>query len=573
MGLFVRHETLLVLAALLMLACPAGAKAKGPLVVEPDGKPGPSVAFWLQSSLERLYPTSQPGSAKPLDLIAARNGRISFQACLRNNRVNPLVVECSVSGADGLKAQVRRVGFVPMQHFTTDTEPADLEGIGHVPGLVPDPLFPESKATVGPFESAAFWITISVPTDAKPGPRDLIIHFSFHDGAKQADLKAKLEVSSFTIKPRRDFPVTHWWRAECIWDWYKTGMFEDEKLWALMKPYIQDMVDHGSDTIYVPIFFMRRETFARPAQLLKVTEPEPGKYVFDFSDVSRFVRLAKDCGAQHYEWSHLWIYWGVVNPIRVYKWVDGKAVMLWPPDADGHGPVYHSFLKQFLPQFHDFLVKEGILDKSFFHLSDEPSGEHIENYKKARAFLREVAPWMKVMDALSDINYGKQGLTDMPIPIIVTAPQFLEAGIPHWVYFCCGPHGAYLNRFYDTPLTKVRMSGWLFYKLQAKGFLHWGYNYWHAIEQEKLADPFTDGCCAAWPMIPYGDGHRVYPGPNGPIDSIRWEVFSESLQDYAILQTAGIKPDDPMLSEIKDYAVFPRSEEWMEKRLRGILAR
>lgn len=568
----IRIEVLAALAALLLLTCPiAAGAAKGPLVVEPEGKAGQSVAFWLQSSLARVYPTSDPASGEQLDLIAGRGGRISFQACLRNNRTAPLGVECSVTGADGLQVQVRRVGFVPMQHFTTDTRPQELEGIGHVPGLVPDPLFPESKATVGPLETGAFWITITVPADAKPGVRDLNVRFSFLND-KQADLSTKLKVSSFVIKPRHDFPVTHWWRQECIWDYYKTGMFEDEKLWEITKPFIKDMVDHGSETIYVPIFFNRRETFKRPAQLLKVTEPEPGKYVFDWSDVSRFVKLAKDCGAQHYEWSHLWIYWGVENPIRVYKWVDGKAVMLWPPDTDGHGELYHSFLKQFLPQFHDFLVSEGILDKSFFHLSDEPGGgQHLINYKKAKTFLREVAPWMKVMDALSDVEYGKQGLTDMPIPLVTTAPQFLEAGIPHWVYFCCAPHGDYLNRFYDTPLAKIRMSGWCFYKMQAKGFLHWGYNYWHAIEQEKMADPFVDGCCAAWPSIPYGDGHMVYPGPNGPIDSIRWEVFSESLQDYAILQTAGIKPSDPMLSDIKDYASFPKNEEWIEKRLREIL--
>jgi hypothetical protein len=571
MDVLVRSEALFALAALLMLACPAAAKTKGPLVVEPDGKPGPSVAFWLKSSLARVYPASEPGSGKPLDLIAARNGRISFQACLRNNRVSPLAVECSVEGADGLQVQVRRVGFVPLPHFTTETDKPDLEGLGHVPGPIPDPLFPEGKATVGPWETGAFWITIAVPADAKPGPRDLKVHFSFLEGKQHADLNTKLDVSSFVIKPRHDFPVTHWWREECIWDFYKTGMFEDEKLWAITKPFIKDMVDHGSDTIYIPLFFMRRETFTRPAQLLKVTEPEPGKYVFDFSDVSRFVKLAKDCGAQHYEWSHLWIYWGVVNPVPVYTWKNGKAVMLWPIDTDGHGPIYHNFLRQFLPEFHDFLVKEGILDKSFFHLSDEPGGQHIENYKKARQFLRETAPWMKVMDALSDVEYGKQHLTDMPIPLITTAPQFLSAKIPHWVYFCCAPHGAYLNRFYDTPLVKVRMSGWLFYKMKANGFLHWGYNYWHALEQEKLLDPFTDGSCADWPLIPYGDGHMVYPGPNGPIDSIRWEVFAESLQDYAILQTAGINPDDPMLGDIKDYAVFPRSEKWIGERLKEIL--
>ena len=573
MDMLVRAEALFALGVLLMLACPAaGGSVKGPLIVEPDGKPGSSVKFWLESSLKRVFLTSEPGSAASPKLTVPRNGQVSFQACVRNDRSSALKIECSAAGGDGLNIRVRRVGYVPMRFGTTDTPASDLD-CG--PGFVPDPLFNDQVADVGPFENTAFWVTVKAPADAKPGPRELGVHFSFDEGKQSADLKASINVSSFTVKPRHDFPVIHWWRGECIWDFYKTGMFEDEKWWTITRGYIQNMIDHGTDSIYVPILHFRRETFQRPCQLLKVTEPQPGKYVFDFSDVKRFVKLARDCGAEHYEWTAFWIYWGARNPVRVYQWVDGKAVMLWPPDSDGHGPVFHNFMKQFLPEFHKFLVSEGILEKSYFHVSDEPGeGEHLENYKKARAFLREYAPWMKgkVIDALSSIEYGRQGLTDHPIPIISSAQAYIDAKIPHWVYFCCAPRGTYLQRLLDTPLPKIRMSGWLFYRLGAQGFLHWGYNYWHAMEQEKLIDPFQTATNEWWPMIPPGDPFEVYPGPDGkPMDSIRWEVFAESMQDYAILQTAGIKPDDPMLSEIKDYALFPRSEEWIEKRLRKVL--
>ena len=85
------------------------------------------------------------------------------------------------------------------------------------------------------------------------------------------------------------------------------------------------------------------------------------------------------------------------------------------------------------------------------------------------------------MDALSDIRYGKEGLTDIPIPMVSSAQAYIDAKIPHWVYYCCFPQGPWLNRFMDTPLTKVRMSGWLFYRLGAEGFLHWGFNYWQRV--------------------------------------------------------------------------------------------
>ncbi len=563
---------LFILVSVFLCALPAS--AQGPMVVDPEGKPGQSVKFWLETSLKRVYPKSQPGDAKPLEILAPRNGQVSFQAVLRNDRPWEFNATCTVTGADDLQIQVRRVGYVQMTHCTTGTEASELEGADFIPGLVPDPLYNENTGRVGPYENLAFWITIKVPADAKPGPRKLSIHWDFMK-EKKADLTANIEISKFVVKPRHDFPIIHWWRGEAIWDWYKTGMFEDPRYWEITRGYIKDMVDHGTDVVYVPIFFDRRETFARPCQLLKVTEPTPGKYEFDFSDVSKFLKMAKECGAQEYEWSHLWIYWGAKNPVRIYKYVDGKAVMLWPPDSDGHGPVFHNFLKQFLPAFHEFLLKEKVLDKSYFHISDEPGeGEHLENYGKARAFLNENAPWMKgrVMDALSSIQYGRQHLNDIPIPIIQAAQPYIDEKIPHWVYFCCSPRGEYLQRLLDTPLPKIRMSGFLFYRLGARGFLHWGYNYWHLMEQEKNGDPFNDQCNGDWPGIPPGDPFEVYPGADGkPIDSLRWEVWAESLQDYAILQTAGIKPTDPMLADIKSYADFPKNEQWIDSTVRRIL--
>ena len=89
----------------------------------------------------------------------------------------------------------------------------------------------------------------------------------------------------------------------------------------------------------------------------------------------------------------------------------------------------------------------------------------------------------------------------------------------------------------------------------------------------KIGDPFDDAAVGAWPGLPAGDPFVVYPGKDGPIDSIRWEIFAESLQDYAILQSAGIKPDDPLLADVKTYAEFPKDEAWVRKTMETILKR
>lgn len=59
------------------------------------------------------------------------------------------------------------------------------------------------------------------------------------------------------------------------------------------------------------------------------------------------------------------------------------------------------------------------------------------------------------------------------------------------------------------------------------------------------------------------DAHvRVFPGPAGPIDSIRWEIFGLSLQDYALLQTLQIQPGGAALRAFRDFNDFPKRCQW-----------
>lgn len=275
-----------------------------------------------------------------------------------------------------------------------------------------------------------------------------------------------------------------------------------------------------------------------------------------------------------FEWTHLFTPapTSAKYPQRIFERGDRIGAMLWPPELSALSDTYRKFLAQFLPQFKQFLESEKILKRSLFHCADEPDGnEQIADYRKARALLKELAPWMEVMDAMSDTRFATERLSDMPIPSIATAPEFTKANCPAWAYFCCGPRGSFLQRLLDTPLPKMRMAGWLFYKLGAKGFLHWGYNYWFVFCTAQIGDPFKDPSISAWPWLPIGDAFVVYPGRDGPLDSIRWEVFAESLQDYAMLQCAGIKPDDPLLAELKSYENFPKSAQWLQAACERVL--
>lgn len=544
-----------------------------------------SVQFWTETSLKRVFPNSHAGSAEPLELISARNAQLSFQACFRNLRDCCVRVRATVDAPSGWTAQVRRVGFVPMDQHSTDVPPDETDGRGFIPGLVPDPLFPEETASVGLESNGVFWITLKVPADAEIGENKLTVTLTVEDEFRfpmwmsrkpiSVNLPVSVHVGSIILEPRTDFPVTHWISADSIWEYYKIAPFS-ERFWELADAYIANLTAHNLDVVYSPIFNARHEILERPAQLLKVRPIGDDRYEFDFSDVRRWIQLAKKHNAHYVEWTHFFTPAPTSGkyPQRIFERWETMGKLLWPPEISAVSETYRRFLEQFLPEFKQVLIEEQMLDRSLFHCADEPDGPvQVADYRQARALLKELAPWMKVMDAMSDPIYATEDLTDMPIPSIVTAPQFTAAKCDAWVYFCCGPRGRYLQRFLDTPLPKLRMASWLFYKLKAKGFLHWGHNYWFVFCTGTPTNPFIDAAVSAWPGMPHGDAFIVYPGDNGPIDSIRWEVFAESLQDYALLQTAGIDPDDPLLAELESYETFPKTEEWLWAAHAQVLAK
>ena len=519
---------------------------------------------WLTSSFVRHYPqTPPPRRAKPLAIECALNETFSFQAVLRMSQGEPRLVHLELEGPRGWALRARRVGYVPVRHLNTPVprDPADVEGLGRIPGFAPDPLFDEDSLLLAQGETHAFWVSIRPGRSASPGKHQ--IQVVLHPEKGQA-IRHTVDVHlhDLALKKRRNFDITHWFYADSILDWYRLEPFE-RRFWPILERYVRDYTDHGLNTLYVPVFTPPLDGVKRPTQLLRVTRGAKGKYRFDWRDVKRWIDLAKRCGVERFEWCHPFTQWGVKHAIRIYENQGREEKRLWSPSTAATSSTYREFLEQYLPQLHRFLSEENILGRSFFHVSDEPGGEEaLRNYKKARALLRELAPWMQVMDALSEIEFARQGLTDMPVPSISRALEFAAEGVPSWCYYCCGPRGRFLNRLIDTPLAKIAMHGFLFYRWPFRGFLHWGYNYWYESQTRNLIDPFTVQDGQWWPGWASGDPFQVYPGPDGPVDSMRWEVFAESLQDYALLQTLGVERDDPLLAPLRSFEDFPKTEAW-----------
>jgi len=96
----------------------------------------------------------------------------------------------------------------------------------------------------------------------------------------------------------------------------------------------------------------------------------------------------------------------------------------------------------------------------------------------------------------------------------------------------------YPNRFIDFSLLKTRILHWINFRYGLTGYLHWGYNWWSKA-------PFSDVEPRQGDIdLPPGDNAIVYPGQDGMISSIRWEMIRKGIEDHEMLvELSRYRPD------------------------------
>ena len=536
--------------------------------------------LFLTNSNKRVYPSAKVGDYSTPYI--AKGEILNYQVSLYNNQHS--MVDCEITIDSKNEILTRLCDFVILKGHSTVVPVHDVDGIDEY--RVPEVLTPTNKVSVMPYETRTFWIRVTTKADIKSGEyKDLIkVHcvnkeFGEDETPWEETIEAKYVVSEKAITKKRCIDCLHWFYADSISDYYKLPLWSEE-FWAMCKKWMKDYADHGNTYIYLPLFTPPLDGVKKPTQLVDV-KIENGKYIFDFTKAAKWVKLAKECGIDHFEVVHLFSQWGVEHPIRIYKntefnltptntkFYDKDIELGSQEDKDNlvidiEGPAtsgeYREFLFQFFPAFKAFCEEYGIYDNLYFHVSDEPQEGHLENYKKAFDMLKELKPDIKIMDALSERSFSDKMPIDMPIPSI-SRETFND--ITHGTYFCCGPRKEYINRLMDTPLYKTRMLGSIMYKKNSKFFLHWGYNYYYVSQTRTLIDPYEEHCGGNYPGWAPGDTFVVYPGEDGPLDSIRWENFFDTLQDFDLLSNLEIDPNCEELKDLETFQFFPRDPDFI----------
>ena len=186
------------------------------------------------------------------------------------------------------------------------------------------------------------------------------------------------------------------------------------------------------------------------------------------------------------------------------------------------------------------LREAGVVDRALVYGWDERGPEWHDEIRSGATLLAARFPGLKLLAAGVDESYGLassleglDNLTFCPLMKRYDAERARRArarGNGVWWYAVRWP--------IEDPLIRSRLIPWQTFKTQADGFLVWCLNRWvkndHPIGSRIEADwnAELDG------VERHSSAMLVYPGPNGPLSSLRLENLRLGIQDYDLLKAA-----------------------------------
>ena len=477
----------------------------------------------LVSVLDHVLPDQTPVCLKDACLYGAEGEWTSVQVACRTD----VPVALMIHGPD--QVRVRQVTRVPCQRLCN--EQRDDDYVFTEPGLYPDRLVP-AELSFSPSENwQSLWLDVKIRSVESERLLQLV-PLSMPDQALTVNLRC------LPALPELRLYHTEWFHTDCLADYYQVPVFSEEH-WAIIENFVQSAVEHGINMLYTPLFtppLDTKEGGERTTVQLVGVSRQNGVYRFDFSLLDRWIDMAMRCGIREIECSHLFTQWGArCAPKIMADTGSGVPERIFGWDTPGTGSEYLAFLHAFLPELVSFLKKKGVLEHTWFHISDEPGPEDREQYGKAAKAVQPYVREAHMLDALSHVEFYETGLVQTPVCAINRLEPFLKRQVqPLFGYYCTAQCVDVPNRFIGMPGRRNRILGVLLYKTGLQGFLQWGFNFYNSQYSLEHLDPHlsTD----AGGAFPCGDPFLVYPEPNGQVaESVRGNLLKAAWQDYRLL--------------------------------------
>ncbi len=409
------------------------------------------------------------------------------------------------------------------------------------PARFPDVLSADRKCSLRKGTRKAVYLTLAIPPDAAPGEYRGSV--TAKAGPATASLAIVLQVYPLVLPQERHLYVTEWFSTSQFRKHQQLDPSDSEGFYRLLKLYAENMAGH------------RQNVFRFGLGPIESRRNAQGRLEFDFSRFDKMAQVFWDTGRMDL------LETGFIARFGKGGWSGNQIVLenfrVMQPDGKQISIPGEQFLPEFLPAFASHLRAKGWLQKTVFHIADEPSDHNIVSWRNASDFVHRLAPEFRRIDAIETPHcLGSLEVWVPKLDHLATWQSAYEEAQRHgnelWFYTVgIFQGGSLLNKTVDVPLIETRLMHWLNYRYNLRGYLHWGFNEW-------TDDPINA------PGEHRGDGWHVYPAKEGLLNSLRWEQMRNGLQDYECLWLL-----ENRIAQIKE-SLPPRVASLINPRQRGL---
>ncbi len=467
------------------------------------------VDVWVAGTMEKVFTCSEaPSELKSsASLSAARDEHEAFQVVVRPTEGQELSVQRLEIGdlksdAGSISANnitARTVGYVKVStpsHKETET------------GMFPDPLMPFEPLVIK--DTRAFWIDVKVPKDAPAGEYRSSVKVISAGSEVLAEVPLTVRVWDFALPSDPPTLVNAWGLYDKPFRRYYDDNFDE-----MMQKFKENLWDHRITHLAYP---------ATDIPLPKISVADDGSVSINYTEFDAAVADNITHGMNALE-----------IPVPG-KWENKEKLVKWEYPMETVANI--------MANYEQHLKEKGWLEMSYTFLIDEPGPAAMQTVREVHDFLKKAAPGLK---RRCDFGYGATGKFGPGEEVVARYREmagYIEIWCPHidcvdyeflaerqkkgeeaWWYICCSASHPYPNCLIDYPWIDSRVPFWMLWKYGVTGYAYWTVNWW-------LEEPFNCFEDAVVMGKANGDGLMIYPGKDGPIDSVRWELTRDGIEDY-----------------------------------------
>lgn len=383
--------------------------------------------------------------------------------------------------------------------------------------LVADVLDINDSMTVPAGRKQPVWMTVSVPSDARPGKYSGKLTVT-SSNAKARSLNVELTVADHVLPPARDwaFHLDLWQNP------YSVARYENVPLWSeahfeAMRPVMRMLAEAGQKSVTATIMsrpWNGQTEDAFGSMVTKIRRID-GTWLYDYTIFDRWVEFMFSLGIDRQINCYSMIPWALQ-----FDYIDQATSSPATFQAAPGSEEYNEYWGAFIADFARHLKAKGWFEKTMIAMDERP----LESMQAVLGLIRKVEPAFKISLAgnyhepviydIVDFSETFSGKQEFPES---AKAKRKELGLTTTFYTCCAE--AHPNMFVISNPDEAAWLGWFAQADGYDGYLRWAYNSW-------TLDPLTDARFRTWPA---GDCFVVYPGGRG---SVRFSKLVEGIQDF-----------------------------------------